>query len=354
MILTASKPVNIRLGKPSVNAPNPSFLVPGDKIFVKSKVIGDRINGNPAWIMTDANEFISIEGFEALEEIKSIPFFSHVENAPKLFNALDISELWNISMGEGINIGIIDNGVASHPSLKSKVIELNGTIIEDLAGHGTTMACIIGALDEANGKIGVSPMIQNIFSYRLNVDELQPGVLMAALDKMLEAKVNVLNLSFSCNTFTFFKPRPDAVKLQEKINELVNSGCIIVAATGNDHQRNQDFYPAKYDNVISVAGIDNEGNLDMNSNLWNGVSISISSDHYYNDDQFKNSNGTSGATAIISGCLSCVYNSLKTHDKTKAISSLLSKLPPAAIQFDGKQISIPTFNIKKFIQLLKL
>ena len=353
MILTASKPVNVRLGSPSVNAPNPRFLSPGDSISIKSRSIGDVINGNNIWVLSDSNEFLSEEGFFITEEIKSIPFFAHLQNIPELFKTLDINQIWGFSKGEKINIGIIDSGVANHPSLKGKVKELNGSVSEDFDGHGTTMACIISALDETKSKIGISPLVENIFSYKIDVVKVQPKDLVIALDKLLKEKAHILNLSFSCNESSFFKPNKDAIELQNKINELVNNGCIIVCATGNNNKRNQDFYPAKYDNVISVAGFDTQDNLDVNSNLWSGISISMSTNHYFNDTQFKNSNGTSSATAIISGCIACVYHSLKGINKTKALNDIFSKLKLIKTEF-GPEIFVPKFSTKDFLQLIQI
>lgn len=357
MIITASKPVNARLGKPSTNAPNPRFLLPGDKVNIKSRVIGDKVFGNNEWVVTEENEFFSIEGFHLTKEIGSIPFFAHIQNVPEIFKDLKISHLWNISRGEEINIGIIDDGVAKHPALKSKIKELNtgAPVNDDPNNHGTTMACIIGALDENQGKIGIAPMVANIFSYKININSMGPKELITALDAMQKANVHVLNMSFSTDKAAFFMPKIDAVNLQKKIDSLIGSGCVIVCATGNDHGRIPDFHPAKYENVISVAGIDAAGNLDFNSNLWNGVSISLSSQYYFTDSQHKLSNGTSSATAIVSGCIACVYRSLKGSNKTQAVKKIFSMFEPLKhiSELDQHEISIPRFDTQRFIQSIK-
>jgi hypothetical protein len=357
MILTAIKPVNARLGKPSTNASNPGFLLPGEKIKVVNRVLGDSVFGNTEWVVTEENELYSAEGFHRTEEFKTIPFFAHIQNIPKVFQDMQIARLWNISRGEEINIGVIDNGVSKHPAIKGKIQELNTGVPanDDLNNHATTMACIIGALDEDHGKIGIAPMVANIFSYKIDIKNLGPIDLITALDAMQKAKVHVLNMSFSTDKSIFFTPNIDAVNLQKKINSLTDSGCVIVCATGNDHGRIPEFHPAKYENVISVAGIDAGGNLDFNSNLWNGVSISLSSQHYFTDSQHELSNGTSSATAIVSGCIACVYRSLKGSNKTQAVKKIFSEFTPLKhiSELNQHEISIPQFNTQRFIQSIK-
>ncbi len=357
MIVTASKFVNARIGSPSVNAPNPKYLNIGDNIEIAGRVLGDPINGNHKWILSKTNEYYTEEAFHMPGEIKAIPFFEHLTNTPQLFKDLQISKLWeNTSMGEKIKIGIIDNGVAQHTSIKAKVRELNPTTSfpADQTNHGTTMACIIGSLDETIGKIGVSPLVENIFSYTINIDNVEPPDLINALDLMLKAKVNILNMSFCTNKGVFFPPRNGAVEIQDKINELANKGCIIVSASGNNHLRNQDFYPAKYENIISVAGYDLKENLDFDSNLWNGITICTPSvQHYFSDMHFAHSNGTSSATAIMTACLACVYNKINSDNKTQIIKKIFASFPPIRLSpvFES-DISIPKFDTNLFLKSL--
>lgn len=354
MIVTATKHVNARLGKPNTSAANPRFLTPGEKVNVKARVFGETLEGNNEWFLTEENEFFTQLGFHLPAEISDIPF----DNVPELFKQLDIQKLWSISKGEGINVGIIDSGVANHPALGNRVKELNPNLSfnADLNNHGTTMACIIAAKDEVNGKIGISPMVENIFSYSIEIDTVTPEDLVIAMDLMLKKKVDVLNLSFCSNKSIFFAPNPEAIKLQNKINELVGKGCIVVCATGNNHRRNIDFYPAKYENVISVSGYDNAGNLDFDSNLWNGISVSMASELNYfdeRDSQFEHSNGTSSATAIITGCIACAFNKIKGVSKSQTIINIFSKFPTISLKFNQSIITIPKFNTDIFFHLIK-
>lgn len=358
MIATASKYVNARIGRPSVNAPNPKYLIPGDKVNIKSRVIGDPVNGNYTWYLTDENELFSAEGFPVTEEMRAIPFYAHQDNRPQLLIDLNISALWeNTSMGEKINIGIIDNGVAHHTALKGKVTHLNAHPTNlDPNNHGTTMACIISAFDEAKEKIGIAPRAESIYSYYIDSGtgyfNGEPNDIIMALDQMVAKNVHIINMSFATNKSSFYSSKTDAVLLQEKINELKDKGCVIVCATGNNHRYDLNFYPAKYNNVISVAGYVNENKLDWNSNIWNGVSVCMSSLNYFSDSQTLHSNGTSSAAAIISGCIACMYHKINSSSKIQNIKDIFSKLP-TRLKFQTKEITISKFETNFILQQLK-
>ena len=140
---------------------------------------------------------------------------------------------------------------------------------------------------------------------------------------------------------------------QNKINELVDNGCIIICATGNFHRRGLDFYPAKYNNVISVAGYDTEGNLDSDSNLWDGISVSMASEQHYfsnTDNQFEHSHGTSSGAAIITGSLACIYSNVKEISKTKAIKAAFSQFSVIGLKSNKPKTKVPKFDINIFLK----
>lgn len=355
MILTANDFVNVRLGRPSVNAENPAFLNPGKTVNAKARVIGDTVNHNSRWILTEENEFLSEEGFVRSRELSDMPIsVANTGNSP-LFNALKIPELWKISMGEDVKIGIIDNGV-NIPSLGNIVKHMNDHPPLVAVGHGTTMACIIGSLDEANGKIGVAPKVSGIYSYFLNVQEgickITANDLLVALDELNQKGVKVINMSFACSEPTFMPTQPDGKKLQQKINELVKNGCLLVASCGNERVRTRDVFPASYENVISVTGYSSSGNeLNRQSNYWPGTNLALPVSNYYSDFQTKNSNGTSSASAILSGFLACVYNHIGS-EKHKIIMSAISRLDGLT---DKKlRINIPRLNTDSFLHNLNI
>lgn len=355
MILTANDFVNVRLGRPSVNAENPAFLSPGKTVNAKARVIGDTVNHNSRWILTEENEFLSEEGFVRSRELSDMPIsIANTSNSP-LFNALKIPELWKISMGEDVKIGIIDNGVHI-PSLGNIVKHMNDHPPLDAVGHGTTMACIIGSLDESNGKIGVAPKVSGIYSYFINIKEnsceINAKQLLSALDEMDREGIKIINMSFTCRTPTFMLTRKEGVELQQKIDLLSKKGCLLVAACGNDGLRLPKAFPASYRNVIAVTGHNISGSaLNEDSSFWEGSSVALPVSSYFLGSRKENSQGTSGAAAIFSGILACTYHSLGA-DKYTTIISAINKCAP--ISDELLQFRIPKFNTDNFLHNLNL
>lgn len=352
MILTASKNVNARLGYPSVNAPNPQYIVPGDTINAICRVLGDLVNGNNKWIVTDSNQFFSQEGFHVTNELTSLPFYTHTENTPPIFRDLELSNLWNISIGERLNVGIIDNGVYKHPALKKPLINLNPNVQFDnnSLNHATTMACIIAGNDPSNGIIGIAPNITAIYSYTLPEAGLTPQMLIEALELMEKNNVKLINISFGSDNQSFDVNTIQGSHLQKKIQYLSKNGFIVVCSTGNYYGYKRNFYPAAYENVISVTGFKKDLSPEISATFWDGVSISMCSDYYFDKNIFKKAKGTSSAAALITGCLACIYNKIESADKTAFLQYLFNKLPAISYQYEDHTALIPRFDTQNFIK----
>lgn len=340
----------------SVNAENPRFLSPGMQVKVKARVIGDTVNHNSRWVLTEQDEFLSEEGFPQSSELSNIPITIKNSNNSPLFNALKIPELWKISMGEGVKIGIIDNGVYHHDSLRGIVTQMNDHPEITPSNHGTTMSCIIGSFDEENGKIGVAPRVSNIYSYFIDVKEELCGInarqLLIALEEMDALGINIINMSFTCRQSNFRANKKEGRELQEKITALVKKNCLLVAACGNANLRTRDSFPASYENVISITGHDESGEiLNEGSNFWVGTNIALPVSNYFSDFQLGNAQGTSSASAIFSGFLACIYHNT-IGEKHEKIISAINKLE--SIQDSESVINVFKFNTDKFLHNLNL
>lgn len=152
-----------------------------------------------------------------------------------------------------------------------------------------------------------------------------------------DTPADIINLSLGGDQFS--------VAEQTTINEVIESGAIIVAAAGNQGQ-NQVNFPAAYKHVIAVGASDAYGNLAPYSNYGafldviapggscldsqcsGGVnslsamgSLQTQSNHYQLDNRqpsFKRLSGTSMATAHVSALLAIVRGQLPGLDAYKA------------------------------------
>ena len=164
---------------------------------------------------------------------------------------MEISKLWNISKGEGINIGIVDlTGVANSPALKGRVIPLNYNINNiDTANHSTYMASIIAANDFEHGEVGVAPAVNKIFSYRIESASLPPKQLLDSLTAFKNTGVKIINMSISSTSLN-----PEQYwELKSILDELAKSNVILISSTGNK-PINKPSVPAALEGVISVLG----------------------------------------------------------------------------------------------------
>ncbi|GGM05653.1 type VII secretion-associated serine protease mycosin [Dactylosporangium sucinum] len=169
---------------------------------------------------------------------------------------------WPLSTGVGVTVAVIDNGVStSHPSLKGQVLPgknyvATGTPDCDLVAHGTFVAGIIAGLKLPNtGFYGVAPGAR-ILPIRVVEDDQKshdtnlPNVIADAINFAVDNGAGVINLSLVT------QPTP---QLQAAVARALSRNVIVVAAAGNDgasQTGNQPAYPAAYDGVIAVAGVD--------------------------------------------------------------------------------------------------
>jgi hypothetical protein len=151
--------------------------------------------------------------------------------------------------GRGARIGLVDGGVAAHPSLAGAVVEQRAFAAGGLkvSPHATAVASLL--VGETGAFHGAAP------GARLLVADVYGGspvggsaVLLAkALAWFGQAQVPVVNISLV---------GPPNATLQAAVAALVARGVLITAAVGNDGPAAPPLYPASYPGVVSVTGVD--------------------------------------------------------------------------------------------------
>lgn len=110
------------------------------------------------------------------------------------------------------------------------------------------------------------------------------------------------------------------------VDEALSKGQIIVSSAGNFFTEDVN-YPAKYDGLIAVSGVDinyrkiSKANYDMRVDIC-APGDSIFGAYPTADNAFTFSNGTSPATAFISGCIA-ILKSLNYDADTELIKDAL-------------------------------
>jgi subtilisin family serine protease len=257
MKVTVTKNLNVRVGKPSVNAPTHQYLTPGSVIKTDGQLYkGDPYDGIDTWVKDEAGNYYWSGGVKksttSLSKVKNnISLITSSTDLPRLIQLNNTCSL--SSKGIGGIVAILDSGV-SNSLFKGRIILEenfigNSADSSDAYGHGTKVAGII---------CGNGPLIKSlaslcsIINYRI-ADE--NGVVTSdpvyyALDKLdkLPTAIDVVNLSFDT-------PSNLIPYIQSIINNLCNKGTIVVVAAGNGDTLNSI---SSLQNVIKVGAIKEE------------------------------------------------------------------------------------------------
>ncbi|MCM3630535.1 S8 family serine peptidase [Paenibacillus glycanilyticus] len=209
---------------------------------------------------------------------------------------LDIKapEAWTVTQGSpNVTVAVIDTGVqADHPDLEGKIwtnpkeragngVDDDGNgFVDDVHGwnfaggsnetyseldwedHGTAVAGVIAA--GTNNDIGLAGIAPDVKIMPVKyIGEGGYGYISDLIEAIAYAERNGAQIAYmNAETYTFSQAMKDAVD---------SSSMLFVAGSGN-YVVNTDgspSYPASFDspNMLSVTGIDNEGNLTADANF---------------------------------------------------------------------------------------
>lgn len=167
---------------------------------------------------------------------------------------------WNYARGRNIRVAVLDTGIAAHPDL---VIAGGASMIpgvgsfNDGNGHGTHCAGIIGARNNRIGVVGVAPLC-SLYAVKV-LDDAGSGMLswiLAGMTWALQNNMRVVSMSLGSNVASPNAPCVPAY--QQAAQQLLNAGCVVVAAAGNSGAGSTPWVgnPARCSNYVAVAAVD--------------------------------------------------------------------------------------------------
>ncbi len=170
-------------------------------------------------------------------------------------------------------------------------------------GHGTHVAGIAGALVNNNiGVAGSTPWVK-IIPVKVGPDNSRSLEVARGYEAILYAAAlgaDVINCSWGGST--------KSIAEQEIINTVIDMGVVIIAAAGNNNV-NRNFYPASYDNVISVASVDRDDFKSSFSNFHFNVDISAPGTGIFSTfagNDYSHEDGTSMAAPMVAAAAALV------------------------------------------------
>jgi len=194
---------------------------------------------------------------------------------------IDGPEAWAISTGSSaVKVAVIDSGIDyTHPDLAGNYIGgfdfyTGDSDPMDDHGHGTHVAGTIAAAmnnltgDPAKeeGVVGVAPDVR-LLGYKVcGVDgRCSDFAIQQAIAEAIAQGAKVINMSLGQIGWSD--------SLNDAVQDAWDAGLVIVAGAGNDGM-DQLFYPAAFDNVISVAAFDEDHRRASFSNYGMWVDLS--------------------------------------------------------------------------------
>jgi len=251
---------------------------------------------------------------------------------------LHLAEVQRISQGEGVTVAVIDSGVdATHPDLQGSVLPgidawspaRDGHT--DQRGHGTKMASLIAGHGHGDGGrdgiLGVAPKakILPVVVFPAGSTDAQPQYppadLAAGIRWAADQGAQIINMSLGGTSDR---------RVQDAVNYAASKGVVMVAGVGNLPGVDEVGYPAAYDPVIAVSGIDRTGEFGSFSVSGRGVDFAAPGADIpaaAPGGGYRTATGTSDSTAIVSGVLAL----LKSKYPTLSPDQLFQRLKATAI-----------------------
>ncbi|MEV0153099.1 S8 family serine peptidase [Micromonospora sp. NPDC050686] len=250
-------------------------------------------------------------------------------------DSLRIPEAHKLTRGRGVTVAVVDSGVhGAHPDLKGQLLPgrsfypggaADGWSDPDREkGHGTAMAGIIGGRGGGGGtrELGIAPEVR-ILPVALGPNSAQWDVL-AGVRWAVDQGADVVNLSLSG-----FGSNVDS---NRAVEYALSKDVVVVAGAGNRVQGFDEVgTPANVPGVIAVSGTDRSGKA------WSGsatgpevvvaapaVSIIAPVPPGVNGSAYGMSEGTSSATAIVSGAVALIRARYPKLDAANVVNRLIS------------------------------
>lgn len=247
----------------------------------------------------------------------------------------------NTGRGAGVAVAIFDTGInQTHPDLAGAIIatyNATGTgSVEDLNGHGTHCAGIVGARDNSIGYVGVAPDCKIVAVKVLgNNGSGQISWIVGGIDWAVahrndfSAPIKVGSMSLGA--------QGSSSALATAITNATAAGITFAVAAGNSSANASGYIPASYSNVITVSALDPDNTWAYYSNYGNPpvdlIAPGTSVPSLWKAGGYNTISGTSMATPHVAGCIALWldnnYDNDPNNDHATDFSTILSSLQSA-------------------------
>lgn len=216
--------------------------------------------------------------------------------------------------GQGVKVAVIDTGILSaHEEfdgrLKQHLSMLNDpatSATTDVQGHGTHVSGIVAAnLNNGKGGAGIAPEA-SLYVYGVgNADgSIEADAEFRAINQAIKDGVDVINMSLGSG---WYDENENTV-----LQNAYKAGVAIFAAAGNE-ATNGKSYPASYDNVCSIAALQQDGKKSTYTNYNDSVDLAFPGTGIYSTyneaaDSYTYMDGTSMACPVAAGVAAVILS----------------------------------------------
>ena len=287
-------------------------------------------------LISDLRQTIDVAYVEKKELHESFltpndPYFTNsFNNGMWCLYQVNAPQAWDISIGDAnVVVAVTDNAIQiNHPDLVNKVVPGRDVVDDDndpspCGGndgfHGSHVSGTVGA--ETNNNLGVASLGYNISVMPIKIGNCSTGALTGGYDGIIWAADNgadAINMSWGGGGLSNYG--------QNVCNYAWNAGVILIAAAGNDNT-NQQFYPAAYDNVVSVAATTNGDAKSSFSQYGTWIDVSAPGSQILSTNEgtgYSMSQGTSMASPMVASLVGLMISHAPSASPSDIVGCLLS------------------------------
>ena len=245
-----------------------------------------------------------------------------------------VRDAWSLSPGGSNVVAVLDTGVQfNHPDLAGRLLTGYDFVNDDSDasddnGHGTWVSGIIAA--NPNDGYGVAGISWNDYILPVKIMNGEgtgsTADLLTAIKWSADQGADVINMSVG--------GFPWSQMMQDAVNYAWNRGAVLVGAAGNN-RREENFYPASFDNVISVTATQVQDEF-SNWSSW-GPKVDVSAP---------------GSSVLTTNCYTCTYAGHNTWGSHTYISGTSFATPNVAGVVALMRGRFPSYSPAQIVDLL--
>lgn len=228
-------------------------------------------DGSVGYAVVKTNDPSSLSGIEGVKSVEPEKIFTlqseeSVPNDPQYpkqwnYPMIQMPQAWTIAKGSStVVVAIIDSGARlDHPDLQGIFLpgydlinnDDDPTDYDPVQSHGTHVIGTIAA--KTNNFLGVSGMTWGEYRAIMPIKifeagkETTAGILASSIIFAVEHGAKIINMSLA---------GPDSSVVAAAVQYASENEVLMIAASGN-YSSSSPYYPASYEEVISVGAVDN-------------------------------------------------------------------------------------------------